>query len=55
MSDQNGDLEILENFIVNNPDFEELKSLLSQFNIFEVLGAVRQEVRHSEFLSYLLK
>ena len=54
MSDQNGDLEILENFIVNNSDFEELKSLLSQFNIFEVLGAVRQEVRHSEFLSYLL-
>jgi len=54
MSDQNGDLEILENFIVNNSDFEELKSLLSQFNIFEVLGAVRQEVRHSDFLSYLL-
>ena len=54
MSDQNGDLEILEKFIVNNSDFEELESLLAQFNIFEALCAIRQEVRHSDFLSFLL-
>jgi hypothetical protein len=31
-----------------------LESLLDRFNIFEALGAVRQEVRHSDFLAFLL-
>lgn len=44
----------LEAFIIDNPDLERLEELLAQFNIFEVLGAVRQEVRHSDFLSYLM-
>jgi len=48
-------LAALENFIVNNPDLERLELLLAQFNIFEVMGAVHQELRHSDFLSYLLK
>ena len=30
------------------------KSILDQFNIFEAMGAVHVEVRHSEFLSFLL-
>ncbi len=44
----------LENFIVNNPDLEELEAELAEFNIFEAIGAVRQELRHSDFLAFLL-
>ena len=28
--------------------------MLDEFNIFEAVGAVRQEVRHSDFLAFLL-
>ena len=48
------DLALLESLIVDNPDLERLESLLDQFNIFEALGAVRVELRHSEFLAFLL-
>jgi hypothetical protein len=48
------DLALLEALIVDNPDLERLESLLDQFNIFEALGAVRVELRHSEFLAFLL-
>jgi hypothetical protein len=44
----------LEAFLINNPDLEELEALLDQFNIFEAIGAVRQELRHSGFLAFLL-
>ena len=44
----------LEQLVIDNPDLERLESLLEQFNIFEVLGAVRQEVRHSDFLAFLM-
>jgi hypothetical protein len=40
--------------VVDNPELERLEALLSQFNIFEALGAVRQELRHSCFLAFLL-
>ena len=46
--------EALREFVVDNSDLERLKALLNQFNIFEAIGAVRQELRHSDFLSYLL-
>lgn len=45
---------VLEAFVTENPELERLESLLAQFNIFEALGAVRHEVRHSDFLAYLL-
>jgi hypothetical protein len=48
------DQKLLEAFIVSSPDLVRLESLLAQFNIFEALGAVRQEVRHSDFLAFLL-
>lgn len=48
------DLKALETLVVDNPDFERLEELLSPFNIFEAIGAVRQEVRHSDFLAFLL-
>jgi hypothetical protein len=44
----------LEAFVVENADLEQLESLLAQFNIFEAIGAVRQELRHSDFLGFLL-
>lgn len=45
---------LLEAFVVDNPDLEHLESLLVEFNIFEAIGAVRQELRHSDFLAFLL-
>jgi hypothetical protein len=47
-------LEPLERFVVGNPDLERLEDLLSTFNLFEAIGAVRQELRHSDFLAFLL-
>jgi len=45
---------LLEDFVVGNRDLEHLERLLNEFNIFEALGAVRQEMRHSDFLAFLL-
>jgi hypothetical protein len=47
------DLQVLEALVVNNPELERLEALLEQFNIFEALGMVRQELRHSDFLAFL--
>jgi hypothetical protein len=48
------DVRALEALIIGNPDFDELELLLSEFNLFEAVGMVRQELRHSEFLAFLL-
>jgi hypothetical protein len=48
------DIALLEALIVDNKELEQLESLLEQFNIFEAIGAVRQELRHSDFLAFLL-
>jgi len=40
--------------LLRDPLFEELESGANRFNIFEALGAVRQELRHSDFLAFLL-
>jgi len=37
-----------------NSDLLRLKTLLSRFNLFEAVGAVRHELRHSDFLAFLL-
>lgn len=37
-----------------NPDLLRLESLLTRFNLFEAVGVVRHELRHSDFLAYLL-
>lgn len=44
----------LERFVVEDDDLEKLEGLLAEFNIFEAIGAVRQELRHSDFLAFLL-
>src|SRR5688572_19310271 len=54
MDNIDSDRKALESFVVDNPDLERLESLLEQFNLFEALGAVHVEVRHSAFLSFLL-
>jgi len=54
MNNQNDDLKELEAFLVNNQNLERLEQLIGEFNIFEALGAVHQEVRHSNFLAFLL-
>ena len=43
----------LEAFVVENPELEQLEASLEKFNIFEALGAVRQELKHSNFLAFL--
>jgi len=48
------DYKVLENFVVGNSDLEKLEIQLEKFNIFEVIGVVRQELRHSNFLAFLL-
>jgi len=48
------DRDALEAFVVGNRDLEHLETALAQFNLFEALGAVRQELRHSDFLGFLL-
>jgi hypothetical protein len=48
------DRRALEAFVVENAELERLEALLGQFNLFEAIGAVRSELRHSDFLSFLL-
>ncbi len=45
---------MLEDFVVNNEDLEILESLTGRFNIFEAIGVLHQELRHSDFLSFLM-
>lgn len=40
--------------LLDDPDFQSLSAQESKFNIFEALGTRRQELRHSDFLSYIL-
>jgi hypothetical protein len=47
-------LKALERLVVENPELQQLEGLLSQFNLFEAIGAVRMEIRHSDFLAFLL-
>lgn len=46
--------EILEKFLYENKDLEQLENIANEFNIFETLGIERDEYRHSNFLSWLL-
>jgi hypothetical protein len=45
---------ILEEFVANNAELQRLELLLRKFNLFEVLKLVWHEVRHSDFLAYML-
>jgi hypothetical protein len=47
-------LKLLESFVIDNPNLDQLETLIAEFNIFESMGVVRQELRHSDFLAFLL-
>ena len=47
------DIQLLEKFL-QDEDLESLEDIAQEFNVFEVLGAVSQEIRHSNFLAWLL-
>ena len=50
----NSDLQALERFVVDNDDLLALEELIGRFNIFDALRIVKREVKHSDFLSWLL-
>ena len=47
-------LAALEKFVVDNDDLLALESLIGKFNIFDALGIARAEIRHSNFLAFIL-
>jgi PD-(D/E)XK nuclease superfamily len=48
------DRAALEDFVIENRELDRLEALLATFNIFDALGVVRHELRHSDFLAFLL-
>lgn len=46
--------ELLERFVVENVDLLSLESRIERFNIFDALGVTRAEIRHSNFLAFIL-
>lgn len=51
---KNQEVEYLENFVMSNPELDCLENLISEFNIFETLNLTYAEIRHSNFLGWLL-
>lgn len=47
-------VQALEEFVIDNAQLDDLESRIAEFNIFEAIGAVRNELRHSDFLAFLL-
>lgn len=52
--DEEAIIKALERFVVENDDLLELESLIGRFNIFDALGIARAEIRHSNFLAFIL-
>ncbi len=53
-ADQKSNVELLQKFLLNNKELEELEEIINDFNVFTALGVVREELRHSTFLAWLL-
>lgn len=47
-------LAVLEAFVVQNDDLLALESIIGRFNIFDALRIARTEIRHSNFLAFIL-
>ena len=47
-------LEALERFVVDNDELLVLEEQIGRFNIFDALRIVDREVKHSDFLAWLL-
>src|SRR6266699_4955387 len=48
------ELTALERFVVDNDDLLTLESLIGRFNIFDALAISQAEIRHSNFLAFIL-
>lgn len=48
-----GEKKILEKFLLESEEFEKIKHIMSEPNIFEVLGVEKNENRHSNILAWL--
>ena len=48
------ELTALEAFVVENDDLLALESMIGRFNIFDALNISRVEIRHSNFLAFIL-
>lgn len=48
------DLQALERFVVENDDLLVLEEQIGKFNIFDALSIARVEIRHSNYLAWLL-
>lgn len=53
-NNENEAISALDEFIVNNPDLAELEALIGRLNIFDALGIADVEIRHSNFLGWML-
>ncbi|MBS0197889.1 MAG: PD-(D/E)XK nuclease family protein [Planctomycetes bacterium] len=54
MTDSQPELAELERFVVDNEDLQKLEATIGRFNIFDALRIERAEIRHSNFLAWLL-
>src|SRR2546421_1704315 len=48
------DRSALEEFVFDNEELSKLEELLGGFNIFDAVGIADAEIRHSNFLRWLL-
>jgi hypothetical protein len=48
------DIETQLSNLIDDKDFQSIDSRMARFNIFEAIGAIRGELRHSNFLAFLL-
>lgn len=48
------DIQVLEEFINDNAELEQLEEIAEDFNIFSALGIVDAEIKHSNFLAWLM-
>lgn len=54
MEPELSDLQCLEHFVSDNDDLFALEEQIGRFNAFDALNIARVEIRHSNFLSWLL-
>ncbi len=49
------EIDLINNFLVDNSELDAISDRLSQFNIFDVLGISQYEIRHSNTLAWLFE
>jgi len=54
METTESDLQCLERFVADNDELFSLEEKIGRFNIFDALGVARVEIRHSNYLAWLL-